>query len=295
MAGRAVWPVRAPLGHHMRTATQASCAYATTIHTVHIGLKVLVSKIKIAKKTFIGPPLDPAERRRIRDRAAFRARQDAKGRLPLVVRRAHRAKVLFDNAAKRLFRETCWAFVRAIKFPALRQKRTPEERASRQREYRLAYYARNREKLLAAARAQRVAYPEKARAYKLRWQAKNPEKHRAYRQRVERERRQDIRYLLNENIRGRIKEKMGRLGKSTDAILGYSMDELKLHLERQFLKGMGWHNRHLWHIDHIVPLREFAYTSIDDPQLRAAWALTNLRPVWAKANMAKGGRRTHLL
>lgn len=168
--------------------------------------------------------------------------------------------------------------MRAAKFPSLRQKRTPEERAARQREH----YQRNREKILAAGKACRIAHPEKVRAYKQRWQAANPERHKAYRRKVERERR-------------RIKEKMGRLGKSTDAILGYSMDELQVHLERQFLKGMGWHNRHLWHIDHIVPLREFTYTSIDDPQLKAAWALSNLRPVWAEANMAKGGKRTHLL
>lgn len=195
------------------------------------------------------------------------------------------------SASKKLFREICLAFVRVAKFPPLRVKRTAEEKRARQK----ARYAKNRERVLAAAREYRRTHPDKARAYKLRWQAANRERHKAYRQKVERERRQSIAYRLNENIRGRIKEKLGRLGVSIDGVLGYSMDELRVHLERQFLKGMGWHNRHLWHIDHIRPLSSFTYTSLDDPQLREAWALTNLRPVWAKDNMRKGPRRTHLL
>ena len=67
------------------------------------------------------------------------------------------------------------------------------------------------------------------------------------------------------------------------------------HLERQFLPGMTWGNRGEWHIDHIVPLASFTFTSPDDPEFRAAWALTNLRPLWAKDNIRKSAKRTHLI
>src|SRR3546814_9626669 len=66
-------------------------------------------------------------------------------------------------------------------------------------------------------------------------------------------------------------------------------------LERQFLPGMSWDNRGEWHIDHIRPLCAFEFTSPDDPQFREAWALTNLRPLWARDNLRKGGRLDLLL
>lgn len=47
------------------------------------------------------------------------------------------------------------------------------------------------------------------------------------------------------------------------------------------------------HIDHIRPLSSFVL--IDDRDLKAAWALTNLRPEWATDNLAKGAKRLYLI
>jgi hypothetical protein len=73
-------------------------------------------------------------------------------------------------------------------------------------------------------------------------------------------------------------------------MLGYTPEELIRHLERQFLPGMGWHNRAEWHIDHIVPLVSFKLHEV-----KAAWALSNLRPLWVKENLSKSGKRVFLL
>ncbi len=78
-------------------------------------------------------------------------------------------------------------------------------------------------------------------------------------------------------------------------LVGYSADDLRGHIERQFLKGMTWDNMSEWHIDHIIPLSAFVYTSPFDPDFRAAWAMTNLRPLWATANMQKSNKRQFLL
>jgi len=78
-------------------------------------------------------------------------------------------------------------------------------------------------------------------------------------------------------------------------LVGYTVEELKDHLERQFLRGMGWGNMPKWHIDHIIPLSSFSFQSESDPEFKAAWALTNLRPVWAEVNVRKQARREHLL
>ncbi|THD06128.1 hypothetical protein B1991_14390 [Rhodanobacter lindaniclasticus] len=81
----------------------------------------------------------------------------------------------------------------------------------------------------------------------------------------------------------------------TFELIGYSVDELRSHLERQFLKGMSWGNMGAWHVDHIVPVSSFTITGPDDPELRRAWALPNLRPLWAADNIAKRDKRVTLL
>ena len=77
--------------------------------------------------------------------------------------------------------------------------------------------------------------------------------------------------------------------------LGYTITELRRHLERQFTRGMTWplFTAGKIDIDHIVPLKLFDLS--DSEQIRAAWALTNLRPAWPKDNNAKGCKRISLL
>lgn len=102
-----------------------------------------------------------------------------------------------------------------------------------------------------------------------------------------------IRERMSAGIKNSLRD--GKNGRSWEALAGYTVADLMRHLERQFLPGMTWGNRGDWHIDHIVPLSSFDFTSPDDPEFRAAWALTNLRPLWAKDNIRKSAKRTHLI
>lgn len=72
--------------------------------------------------------------------------------------------------------------------------------------------------------------------------------------------------------------------------IGYDVATLRSHIERQFRGGMDWAAlaRGEIHIDHIVPLRVFDLTR--ESEVLAAFALTNLRPMWAKDNLKKGGK-----
>ena len=76
---------------------------------------------------------------------------------------------------------------------------------------------------------------------------------------------------------------------------GYTLEELKIHIERQFCNGMSWENAAMWHVDHIIPLSHFHLKSLDDPNFKIARGLTNLRPMWATDNLAKGSRVVTLL
>ena len=69
-------------------------------------------------------------------------------------------------------------------------------------------------------------------------------------------------------------------------MLGCTYAEFKANIESQFLPGMSWDNRHLWHIDHIVPC-EAADTSEDMERL---FHFTNLRPLWGKENQSKSSK-----
>lgn len=87
----------------------------------------------------------------------------------------------------------------------------------------------------------------------------------------------------------------GKGGRKTEELLGFSMAQLREHLERQFHVGMGWHNYGQWHIDHIVPISSFQFTTTEDPEFSACWALTNLRPMWAAENLRKADKRLLLI
>jgi hypothetical protein len=73
---------------------------------------------------------------------------------------------------------------------------------------------------------------------------------------------------------------------STIDMLGYSAEELRLHIQSLFQEGMSWENWGEWHIDHIKPLNTF---NIETP-ISEVNALSNLRPLWAEDNLRRKKR-----
>ncbi len=104
-------------------------------------------------------------------------------------------------------------------------------------------------------------------------------------------------FTINERMSAGVRQSLalGKQGWRWEKLVGYTKDDLLKHLERQFLPGMSWDRRSEIHIDHIIPLSSFRFETADDPEFRAAWALSNLRLMWALDNIAKNDRRTHLL
>jgi hypothetical protein len=76
-------------------------------------------------------------------------------------------------------------------------------------------------------------------------------------------------------------------GGSWEKAVGYTLLELKTHLENQFMDGMSWDNHGEWHIDHIKPISDFSFQSTKDSDFKRYWALSNLQPLWAKDNWYK--------
>lgn len=100
----------------------------------------------------------------------------------------------------------------------------------------------------------------------------------------------DMNYVVYQRLNSGIK----RLFRGMDIdrtgwfdVLGYSTRELKEHIEERFTDGMGWHNKHEWHIDHVKPLCAFNIQSIYDNEFKECFSLDNLRPLYAKDNFIK--------
>lgn len=186
----------------------------------------------------------------------------------------------------------------------------PETRARRQAAN-AEYVASGRR--AAQQRAWRRANPKSALESKRKWQAANVEAIRAREQRWRDENRERVRVkqrrqdaksrlspalVLKKRIRSRLREMLaGRLSASTEALLGYTKERLADHIERQFTRGMTWERLLAGeiHIDHIVPVSAFSITEEGSPDFLACWALSNLRPMWAKDNLRKQAKVTTLL
>lgn len=128
-------------------------------------------------------------------------------------------------------------------------------------------------------------------------QKQHKRRRQAERQRVRRatDPRFRLRNVISTVIGASLRKRGGSKGASWEALVGYSAEELKRHIERQFVRGMSWENYGEWHVDHIVPVAAFEWQSPDDPDFRACWALSNLRPLWAIENKRKSSRRLQLI
>lgn len=96
---------------------------------------------------------------------------------------------------------------------------------------------------------------------------------------------------INHNISKSVSDKLRGSNKSgwRDE-LGWTIQELKAHLEKQFRFGMSWKNYGEWQIDHIKPRSLFSFTTHADPEFKECWALSNLQPLWATENATKGNQ-----
>lgn len=97
----------------------------------------------------------------------------------------------------------------------------------------------------------------------------------------------DVIYLLKERIRCRTRAAFNGCGFTkgckTREMIGCSWEQFKQHIESKFTKGMRWSNRHLWDIDHIIPL---ASGKTEEELIRLSH-FSNLRPLWRAENIRK--------
>lgn len=152
-----------------------------------------------------------------------------------------------------------------------RVRLTPEEAKARKRERHRRWRAANQARYNAWQRAYLAANRETVAAWKRRARSKPQAR-------------------IREALRSRLKEYLRQpIGTPSHQLFGCSSSDLRKHIESLMVGGMTWRGYgRSWHIDHIVPLSSF---DLSDPAQRAkACHYTNLRPLWAVQNLAKGSK-----
>lgn len=236
------------------------------------------------------------KRARLQKEERLAKRREAYTTMPREEYLALRSK---ENAASRQRRAAETPSQREARLAPMRERarrrlasETPEQRAARladQRQRKPHYRAANIERIKAQERRyyenNRTRLIENGKAYR----KANPEMA-SLRSKIKRA--ADPCYAIAGRLRCRLRNSLVRAGATKAArtfeLVGCSQSDLVLWLERQFLDGMSWENRSLWHVDHIVPLSAFDLTCED--QQRVAFHYTNLRPLWAKENIVKRDR-----
>ena len=120
------------------------------------------------------------------------------------------------------------------------------------------------------------------------------EKYKEIRRKSSMNARKDISVRLNENLRRAINLCLhgSKNVRGCENILGYTISDLRTHLQKQFRDGMAWENygKRGWTIDHSIPLSWFNFTTHEDKGFKDAWGLDNLQPLWFTENMSKKNR-----
>jgi hypothetical protein len=157
------------------------------------------------------------------------------------------------------------------------------------------YYKNNKEDICEWYKKWAKENREYLREKHTEWREDNKEHVNKYKRDYERKRRaEDPKYRLGVRTRTAVwqllKERGIKKTNKTFELLGYTIEELMNHLEKQFVNGMTWDNYGEWHVDHIRPMSSFNFTSPEDPEFKECWRLKNLQPLWWPDNLSKGPR-----
>jgi hypothetical protein len=173
------------------------------------------------------------------------------------------------------------------------------------------YYQNNKEKCSLATKKWREENPDKVKEMKLIyrsklenlmaerkshkiWLEKHPENIKEYSKNRYQKDKDNIMIKLNTNIRKGIWESLkgAKNSRHWEDLLGYTLEDLLVHLKNLFTDGMSWklYLQGKIHIDHIIPISLWKFESYNDREFKQCWSLCNLQPLWATDNLKKGNK-----
>lgn len=151
--------------------------------------------------------------------------------------------------------------------------------------------AENKERDKETARIWREAHREWFAKYMAEWREKHKDK---IKEKILTKRKTDPGYVIRQRMASLTYQALRSKGGSKRnnswlTLMGYSIDDLKNHIEDKFCDGMTWEAllEGRIHIDHKIPVVAFNFTSVTDVDFKRCFALSNLQPLWAIDNLKK--------
>ncbi len=165
---------------------------------------------------------------------------------------------------------------------------TRQRNKSKARKQRKNWKLKNPDKVTAINKKYRDNNREKVRTAQRLWSKNNPEKERE----KQAKKRLCPKFRMMASIRSSVCHCLQgtKNGRRWEVLVGYTLNQLKTHIEELFVGGMNWSNYGEWHIDHIIPVSFFKFRTTDDVEFKMCWRLKNLQPLWAKDNLRKGNK-----
>jgi len=167
------------------------------------------------------------------------------------------------------------------------------------------YYSQNKSRYLNNAKKYREKNKQKIQNYRKTYYIKNKNDFKIKQKNYYLKNKQAIlkRQILNEkqrkkhdilfNLKKRLSHRLRQAFRNkgwkkgcSKKLLGTDFKTLKKYFEKKFLPSMSWDNRHLWHIDHIIPLS----SAKTEDELKKLCHYTNLQPLWATDNIKKSNK-----
>lgn len=138
----------------------------------------------------------------------------------------------------------------------------------------------------------RDAHSEKLLEKTRKWRKDNPQCFKEIRDRANAKRRSTFKGRITDSMSQMINYSLhgNKAGRKWESLVGYTFEQLKVHLEKLFKTGMTFANYGKWQIDHKIPIAAFNFNTTEDIDFRRCWSLNNLQPLWAIENQRKNDK-----
>lgn len=180
-----------------------------------------------------------------------------------------------------------------------KEQKKEYSKTTRAKKIRKKWIEKNRDKVRAKNRKSYHKNREKNLNYSREYYKKiksDPIKYNKFRARInfynQQKRKNNPHYRIKQNLSRRLRTILNEIKNPKNTkildILGCTLAELKIHLKKQFKKGMTWKNYGKWHVDHKIPCYKFDLRKLSDQKI--CFNYNNLQPLWAKENLIKSNK-----
>lgn len=162
-----------------------------------------------------------------------------------------------------------------------------KENKERYQENGKKHYSENKEKINNKSIEWGKNNPEKRKEIQDKWNKNNREYFKIWRKnKWETDPNFKLRIILGARLNDILKRIKLNKSSSIISFIGCPIEELKIHIENQFLPEFTWDNHgEIWELDHIIPCFNFDMENVEEQ--KKCFHYTNLQPLFKTTRIAK--------